>query len=92
MVMLIPIVFYLYTSVSGKSIFTIDITTFIVAIVLGQFISYSIVGEKKLPKPIKKIAIAMLVALTLAFIVFTYYPPHLPIFQDSLSKGYGIIT
>jgi hypothetical protein len=28
--------------------------------------------------------------LALAFIVFTFYPPHLPIFRDPITGKYGI--
>jgi hypothetical protein len=32
----------------------------------------------------------MLVVLGISFTVFTFYPPQLPIFQDPISRGYGI--
>jgi len=90
MIVIIPIVFYSYTSITGRSIFVIDIATFIVAIVVGQIISYSLFKKKQLPRIADKIALVMLAVLGIAFIIFTFYPPHLPIFQDSISRGYGI--
>ena len=90
MVVIIPIVFYSYTSITGGSIFTIDITTFIVAVVLGQFVSYGLFKKNQFPRMADKVALVMLAVLGIAFIVFTFYPPHLPIFQDPISRGYGI--
>ena len=90
MVVFIPIVFYSYTAFTGRSIFPIDITTFIIAVVIGQALSYSILKRRQLPSIAGKIALVALVLLGVIFIVFTFYPPHLPIFQDPNTGGYGI--
>ena len=90
MVVLIPIVFYSYTSITGESIFAIDITTFIVAVVAGQVISYYLFKKNQFSRIADKVALVMLIALGVSFIIFTFFPPHLPIFQDPISRGYGI--
>jgi len=90
MVVLIPIVFYSYTSIIGGSIFAIDITTFILAVVLGQVVSYTLLKKNQFARNTDKVALVMLVVLGISFIIFTFCPPHLPIFQDPISKGYGI--
>ncbi len=90
MVALIPIVFYSYTSIVGGSVFVIDITTFIVAVVLGQIASYALFKKNQFSRYSGTLALVILVALGIAFVVFTFYPPNLPIFQDPISKGYGI--
>ena len=41
-ILIIPIIFYTYTSITGEAIFTIDISSFIVAVVIGQFLSYKL--------------------------------------------------
>jgi hypothetical protein len=91
MVVIIPIVFYSYTSITGKSIFAIDITTFIVAVVAGQVISYYLLTKNQFTRTGDKFALVMLVVLGISFIVFTFYPLHMPIFQDPISRGYGIV-
>jgi uncharacterized protein with PQ loop repeat len=90
MIALIPIVFYSYTSMTGESIFAIDITTFIVAVIIGQIVSYTLFKKYHFSRNTDKVALIILVILGIAFIVFTFYPPHLPIFQDPISRGYGI--
>jgi hypothetical protein len=92
MIALIPIVFYSYTSITGESIFAIDIVTFVVAVVVGQIVSYTLFMKNQFLRNTDKIALVILVVLGIAFIVFTFYVPHLPIFQDPVSGGYGIAT
>jgi hypothetical protein len=90
MVTMIPLVFYSYTAFSGKSIFAIDISSFVVAVIIGQFLSYKLLTHRQQPGNLNKIAVGAIILLALAFIVFTYYPPQLQIFKDSLTGKYGI--
>jgi hypothetical protein len=87
---IIPLIFYSYTSITGESIFLIDILSFFIAVVIAQFLSYKLLTHKQLPDKLEKAAILALLLLGVAFIVFTFYPPHLPIFQDPISGEYGI--
>lgn len=90
MVVFIPVVFYSYTAFTGKSIFPVDITTFIVAVILGQIISFRLFRARCFPAWAEKVGLAAMVMLSVAFIVFTFYPPHLGIFQDPVTGSYGI--
>jgi hypothetical protein len=89
---IIPLIFYSYTSITGESIFLIDILSFIVAVIIGQFLSYRLLTHKQLSDKLEKLALGALLLLGVAFIIFTFYPPHLPIFQDPISGEYGIIN
>jgi hypothetical protein len=91
MVAVIPVIFYSYTAFVGESIFAIDITTFIIAVIIGQLISYKLLTARKLPGWLTWLSIVILVLLALVFIVFTFSPPHLPIFNDPISGGYGML-
>jgi hypothetical protein len=90
MVTIIPLVFYSYATVIGKSIFAIDISTFVVVVIIGQLLSYKLLTYRQLPRNLNKIAVVAIILLALAFIIFTYYPPQLQIFKDSLTGKYGI--
>jgi hypothetical protein len=90
MVTIIPIVFYSYTALSGKSIFAIDISSFVAAVIIGQLLSYKLLTYRQLPRNINKIAVAVIIFLALVFIFFTYYPPQLQIFKDLITGKYGI--
>jgi len=95
-VYVIPIVivvtFYSYTTVTGESIFILDILTFVVAVAVGQLSSYKLLTYRKLSGNLGRMSIVALAVLGLAFVAFTFYPPHLPIFQDPVSGQYGIIN
>ena len=90
MIALILAVFYSYTAVTGESIFAVDISTFVVVVIIGQLVSFKLLTRKPLPQKLHAVAIAVLVLLALAFALFTFYPPHLPIFKDAVTGGYGI--
>jgi hypothetical protein len=90
MVAFIPAVFYSYTAFTGESIFAIDIATFVVAVIVGQLVSYQLYKYRTLPRSADKIAIVAMILLAAAFISFTFYAPHLPIFQDPVTSQYGV--
>jgi len=89
-IIIIPIIFYSYTAVTGKSIFLIDISTFIVAVIIGQISSYKLLTHKKLPESFNRISLVLLILLGIAFILFTFYPLQSPIFRDPNTGKYGI--
>ena len=93
-VYLIPIItaliFYAYTTATGAEILIVDILIFAVAITAGQLVSYKILTSVKLPGYANMIAMAFIILLAFVLILFTFYPPHLPIFLDANSRTYGI--
>jgi hypothetical protein len=89
-IFIIPIIFYSYTAITGKSIFLIDISTFVIAVIIGQISSYKLLMHKKLPESFDRTSLVLLVLLGIAFVSFTFYPPQLPIFRDPNTGKYGI--
>ncbi len=88
----ISILFYSYTAVTGESVLAIDILTFVVAVIVGQLVSYKILTYRKLHDNLNKISLVALVLLGLAFVLFTFYPPHLTLFRDPVTGEYGIMN
>lgn len=86
----IVVLFYSYTAVLGYNTLVMDILIFVVAVILGQVISYKILMSQELPHMWNRVAVAAVIFLAILFIVFTFYPPHLSIFQDSVTGRYGI--
>jgi hypothetical protein len=86
---LIPIIiivlFYSYTAILGESILVIDILTFIIAVIVGQLVSYRLLTDKTLTYNLDRVSLIALVLLGLAFVLFTFYPPQLPMFQDPIT-------
>lgn len=89
----IIIFFYTYTGVLGKNIDIINITSFFVAVLLGEYISY--IGYALIKNSFKcnKIkSIIILLILFFCFIVFTFYTPNIGIFKAPIAGGCGIIS
>ena len=89
--LIIPTIFYSYTLVTEENLI-IDIASFVFAIIIGQLLSYKLLTFKKLSDRLKLISLIAIVILAIAFVVFTFYPPHLPLFQDPISGEFGIIN
>jgi hypothetical protein len=87
----IALIFYSYTAIIGQEILIVDILIFVVAVAIGQLTSYKILTMRKLPAWSDKVGLALVILLAIAFGVFTFYPPHLPVLRDAVSGGYGII-
>ena len=89
MVAIIPVVFYTYTAFM-EEIFLVDISTFFIAVIVGQLVSIKLYKQTQSSKIIEGAAIAVIIFLTAIFVVFTFSPPYLPIFMDSNTGQYGI--
>ncbi|MFW9948059.1 MAG: DUF6512 family protein [Promethearchaeota archaeon] len=87
----IIVFFYSYTAILGEDLLILDILSFILSIVIAQLVSYKILTMKKLKNVVSTISLVGLVMLGLLFILFTYLPPHIPLFQDAVTGGYGIV-
>ena len=87
----IIVFFYTYTGIIGTNFAILDIGSFFVAVILGEYVAYKIMtnDEYKL-KCNKRIAVIGLICILLCFIIFTYLPPHIGLFKDPISTGYGI--
>ena len=82
------IFFYTYTGILGKNIALIDITSFFIATILGEFVSYVLIINKI--KCNKKIALGILIVLFFAFYAFTFKAPNIGLFKDPITGKYGI--
>ena len=88
----IMVIFYSYTAIAGESILVIDILSFIIAVIVGQLVSYRLLTWKTLPYNLDRISLTALILLGAAFVLFTFYPPQLPMFQDPITGEYGIVS
>lgn len=87
----IIVFFYTYTGIIGTNFAILDIGSFFVAVILGEYAAYKIMtNEEYKLKCNKKIAVIGLICILLCFIIFTYLPPHIGLFKDPISNGYGI--
>ncbi len=93
MPVMITILFYGYTSMTGIHLLWADVIIFILSIISGQWISLRILTKTEKMKPItKNFAIAGLVIMVLAFSLLSYFPPKNFLFADTETGEYGILS
>lgn len=86
----IIVFFYTYTAIVKQEILILDILSYVVGCVLCQIVSYQLLTSRKLIKIVDASGILILAAHATALAVFTFYPPRLPMFQDSATGVYGM--
>lgn len=85
----IVIFFYTYTGIIGISILFIDIASFFIAVILGEYLAYKLmIGNFECHN---RVALIILTILLICFIIFTYYTPNIGLFKDPVTNQYGII-
>jgi hypothetical protein len=91
MPLVIVIIFYSYTAFTGDSILAVDLSSFVIAVVIGQIVSYRIWSSIKVSGVFNLLGLALLIIGILLCTIFTFYPPTAGIFQDPVTGGYGIV-
>ena len=88
--LLIPILFYTYNGVIGKSPDWFNIAIFFISAAISYIYETRRFHTNKLPCRSPKIPIALLGAIALLFVIFTFATPEIGIFRDPLTGSYGI--
>lgn len=78
--LLIAVFFYTYTGVWGAHVAIVDILTFYVCVLVAFYIAYKATISCKAQENARLWRVLCLV-LTVAFMVFTVFPPQLPLFM-----------
>ena len=86
---LIPIIFYTVNGAFGKSPDWFNISIFFIAAAIAYFYE-TVLFKRDIPCKHKKTAVALLSLIAIAFWVFTFYPPQIPLFLDPVTNMYGI--
>jgi hypothetical protein len=92
MPIIITVIFYSYTALLGTNYLFIDILSFFLAISFGQFISYRLFFANKLSVAFQWLGALGIVGMMVAFVLFTYMPPRLFIFEHVSTHEYGILN
>ena len=87
---LIVIVFYSYTAVLGRNNLTVDIATFLIAVVATQLASAKLVKANLRKRWVSLIGLGLLLCQFAAYSTFTFYPPPLGLFEDGRNGIRGI--
>ena len=89
-IILIPVLFYTYNGVIGKSPDWLNIAIFFISAAISYIYETRLFHENKLICKSPKWRIFALCVIALLFVVFTFATPELGIFRDPLTGTYGI--
>ena len=84
----IPVSFYTYSGIIGKNFLPVDIAIFAISVFLTFYASTRFLAHPLKPTPLT--AFLILFALLAAFLIFTFFPPHIQLFLDPVNFTYGI--
>lgn len=82
--------FYTITGASGRLIDWFNILTFFIGLAVAYLISYNMIRTYHDTETNNKIALVIMIIMIAIFITLTINPPHIPLFQDPITKTYGI--
>ena len=86
---LIPVLFYTYNGVIGKSPDWLNIAIFFISAAIAYIYEVKLLNEKKLLCRSKKMSLAILIIIAILFVVLTFITPEIGIFKDPLTGTYG---
>lgn len=78
------IFFYTYTGIIGTNYAFLNISTFILSIIIGEYVAYILTINNFTLNKI--FCIFLLILFTISFFVFTFYPPKINIFKDPITN------
>lgn len=82
--------FYTYTGALGIESLILDIFSLFLGIIIGQCLAIHTYKFANFNTLTYFIAIIVFIFLGLIFTIFTFIPPHLPLFMDSVTGKYGL--
>ena len=84
----VVIFYYTYTGIIGKNIDFINIGSYCVAIILGQY--YSLKKMNNNDSKNLLYVVLILIVISFYFIIFTFNPPKINLFKDPITNTFGI--
>ena len=87
---LIPVLFYTYNGIFGPSPDWVNITIFYIAAALVFLFERRAFQKDLLPCRFPRLAFAGICLIGVAFVIFTFIPPRIPLFRDPITGTYGI--
>ena len=88
--LLIPIIFYVYNGVIGKSPDFINIAIFFVAAAISYLLETLLFNRGSTYIQRKSLPLVILILIAALFVIFSFATPQIAIFEDPLTGSYGI--
>ena len=87
---LIPVIFYTYNGVVGKSPDWINIAIFFITAAITYIYETVLFKKENMTCKNPRLAVGVLCAVALLFVVFSFNTPEIAIFKDPVTDTYGI--
>ena len=88
---LIPVLFYTYTGVLGRSVDWVNIALFFLAALGAFLLDFRLLRRSRLSVPWQQIlGLIVLWALAFCFVWCTFHPVELALWRDPVTGGYGV--
>lgn len=87
---LIPVLYYTYNGAFGKSYDWLNIAFFFISLGFSFILETYLFNKVSFDYKRKSLALIFICLIGLAFVVFTFAAPKLPLFQDAITGLYGI--
>ena len=86
----IPVIFYTYNGIFGKSPDWINIAIFFISAAVSYIYELRLFNNEKTRHRHSKLSLVILCTIALLFCIFTFATPTIEIFRDPLNGSYGI--
>lgn len=86
---LIPVLYYTYTGILGKSADWFNVTIFFIAAAVSFRLETGLFKSGKTCPIPAWLAIALLLSVGAAFVILAFTPPQIPLFRDPVTGTYG---
>lgn len=88
---LIPVLFYTYNGVFGKSPDSVNISIFFISAAAAFILEGWLFKNAPLRCRFGRLCFFATCFIGLLFVVFTFFPPEIPLFLDPLTRSFGVI-
>ena len=89
-VWLIPVLYYAYTGIFGVNADWFNIIIFFITAAVSYMVETRLIKNGRCLCIQPNLAKFILIVLAAVFIVLTFFPPKIPLFEDPLTATYGI--
>ena len=87
------IFYYTYTGVIGRGFLTVDILLFYLSAFLTYGLSHALYARFPIPEGWEvQLFSGLILLIGLAMLFWTWAPPHIQLFRDPISGGFGIVA
>ena len=87
---LIPVLFYTYNGMFGRSPDWVNVSIFYIATAAAFLLEWWLFKRDAMLCKRPWLPFIVICAIGISFVIFTFAPPHIPLFRDPITGAYGL--